>query len=348
VYVEAGFPYTDAGFTVSDDLDGDGATWKYEHWAQDKAGCMVDGNTVTDSCRHAQHRSCGQIKQACPSCTSGNYCIRGQSEELEVWCDMTKNAVKTILSTPKCESGCATVQPSVQSYLQPPAAKFDNNWCNTQAGFEMATLTNTVNYENAQIRFGKAVFFEKYGCAESAPVAEQEAECLTKNYLCTLKSETDASDAAVTETVLTHKGAEVGSFAIKYYCKDAAGNEDEDWANGTPVGRTVEVQDTLAPVITLHMQDQLIASSIPKAGEVRAKGLNGVDNPAELSHTEMASKAAPYSTIGAGNPNLSLMAESTTSVNGWIIGALASAVSGLALLGYSLRKTNSVVTSVPV
>jgi len=39
----------------------------------------------------------------------------------------------------------------------------------------MATLTNTVNYENAQIRFGKAVFFEKYGCAESAPVAEQEA-----------------------------------------------------------------------------------------------------------------------------------------------------------------------------
>merc|ERR1711924_437541 len=103
------------------------------------------------------------------------------------------------------------------------------------------------NYENAQIRFGKAVFFEKYGCAESAPVAEQEAECLTKNYLCTLKSETDASDAAVTETVLTHKGAEVGSFAIKYYCKDAAGNEDEDWANGTPWAALSRFRTPLPP-----------------------------------------------------------------------------------------------------
>ena len=39
----------------------------------------------------------------------------------------------------------------------------------------------------------------------------------------------------------------------------------------------------------------------------------------------------------------------TTAVNGWVIGAVASAVSGLALLGYSLRKSAApVATSVPV
>merc|ERR1711871_39587 len=43
-----------------------------------------------------------------------------------------------------------------------------------------------------------------------------------------------------------------------------------------------------------------------------------------------------------------LMAEeSTSSVNGWVMGAIASAVAGLALLGYSTRRT-AVATSVPV
>jgi len=42
------------------------------------------------------------------------------------------------------------------------------------------------------------------------------------------------------------------------------------------------------------------------------------------------------------------MAESNSSVNGWVIGAVASAVSGVAILGYaSTRKTN-IATSVPV
>merc|ERR1711881_561687 len=39
--------------------------------------------------------------------------------------------------------------------------------------------------------------------------------------------------------------------------------------------------------------------------------------------------------------------ESTSSVNGWVVGAIASAVAGLALLGYSTRRT-AVATSVPV
>jgi hypothetical protein len=41
------------------------------------------------------------------------------------------------------------------------------------------------------------------------------------------------------------------------------------------------------------------------------------------------------------------MAETQTSVNGWVIGAIASAVTGVALLGFSMKK-NTVATSVPV
>jgi len=44
-----------------------------------------------------------------------------------------------------------------------------------------------------------------------------------------------------------------------------------------------------------------------------------------------------------------LMAESTTTtVNGWVIGAVASAVSGVALLGYAATRKAAVATSVPV
>ena len=69
-------------------------------------------------------------------------------------------------------------------------------------------------------------------------------------------------------------------------------------------------------------------------GKGNQKGVNNQVNPAGTA---------------AGNPNIKYMAEETTSsVNGWIVGALASAVTGLALLGYSLRKSDNVVTSVPV
>merc|ERR1711912_128594 len=43
-----------------------------------------------------------------------------------------------------------------------------------------------------------------------------------------------------------------------------------------------------------------------------------------------------------------LMAESTSTVNGWVIGAVASAVSGVALLGYAATRKTAVATSVPV
>ena len=42
----------------------------------------------------------------------------------------------------------------------------------------------------------------------------------------------------------------------------------------------------------------------------------------------------------------SFMAEKTAGANAWVIGAAASAVAGLALLGFSLRKKQSTVVEV--
>merc|ERR1712167_156183 len=50
-----------------------------------------------------------------------------------------------------------------------------------------------------------------------------------------------------------------------------------------------------------------------------------------------------------GTDLVGMMAESsTTTVNGWVIGAIASAVSGVALLGYAATRKATVATSVPV
>merc|ERR1712127_1029426 len=91
------------------------------------------------------------------------------------------------------------------------------------------------------------------------------------------------------------------------------------------VAGTIKVQDTLKPVISLHFNKKMIHKS--GAGN---RGTNGQFNPAH------GAAANPY-----------FMAESATSVNGWVIGAIASAVTGVALLGFSARKS-TVATSVPV
>jgi hypothetical protein len=96
-------------------------------------------------------------------------------------------------------------------------------------------------------------------------------------------------------------------------------------------------------VITLHLKKQLIHVSAHDQ-----TGVNGEANPAGSA----AAGGNPFllnTYEGATAPGNSFMAEQaqTSSVNGWVIGAVASAVSGLALLANTLRKTDAAV-SVPV
>jgi hypothetical protein len=112
----------------------------------------------------------------------------------------------------------------------------------------------------------------------------------------------------------------VGTYKLTYSTRDESGNAQcKDYI------RTIVVQDTLKPVISLHFGGKKIHQSASAD-----KGTNGETNPAGLA---------------ASNPNF--MAETQTSVNGWVIGAIASAVTGVALLGFSMKK-NTVATSVPV
>jgi len=89
--------------------------------------------------------------------------------------------------------------------------------------------------------------------------------------------------------------------------------------------RTVIVKDTLKPVIKLTYENNKIAWGSAGNAKNDALYVDGV----HIGNNYMAEEA------------------STSSVNGWVLGAIASAVTGLALLGFSQRKT-PVATSVPV
>merc|ERR1712100_794941 len=137
-----------------------------------------------------------------------------------------------------------------------------------------------------------------------------------------------------------------GTYEIVYRAVNTVGlaNDDANCRGGpNQYKRTVEIVDTLKPVITLKYSNNIVA-----------QGTKGVSNEATKTTVDYPS---PQSGVLNGwtsqgnfdDPHtLSLMDEQTTSaVNGWVIGAFASAVAGLALLGYSTRRT-TVATSVPV
>jgi hypothetical protein len=137
----------------------------------------------------------------------------------------------------------------------------------------------------------------------------------SNNYLC---EETGSMFEVASKHRKHHRihHAEQGKYIINYHVKDASGNKE-----CATDKRTVVVRDSLPPVITLHMQSKRI---VPV-------GIRKTRNPA---------------TDPKVNPFLSakLMAESS-SVNGWMVAAVASAVAGVALLSFSTQKTT---TSVPV
>jgi len=104
------------------------------------------------------------------------------------------------------------------------------------------------------------------------------------------------------------------------------------------VVRTIIVEDTLKPVIVLTHND----GTIMHTSNSDDTGLQGVKNGAGIAANEVGG-SNPYLV----NTNNSLMAEQSTNVNGWIIGAVASAVTGLALMGFSSRQSR-VAVAVPV
>jgi len=123
--------------------------------------------------------------------------------------------------------------------------------------------------------------------------------------------------------------AEQGKYVIQFNVEDKAGNEAKR------LYRTVIVKDTLPPVITLHLKGKLVHTSDHSQKGVSHDRISGIyqkgSNP-------------QFNTKGIDLKGKEYMAESATT-NGWLIGAVASAVAGVALLGLSAKKT---ATTVPV
>merc|ERR1711968_192377 len=181
-----------------------------------------------------------------------------------------------------------------------------------------------------------------------------------------------------------------GTYTIQYKSTNTVGLwNDGSNCRGGPISyyRTVQVMDTLRPVISLKYFSTAGGSSTLVArgtagnndGATDGSGSGadtnlGLDNAAEGAFKgktndigDSSSQAYPAGNLASLYSNwhtnhgengqfvdpeahLSgvLMAEeSTSSVNGWVVGAIASAVAGLALLGYSTRRT-AIATSVPV
>merc|ERR1711871_989387 len=171
------------------------------------------------------------------------------------------------------------------------------------------------------------------------------------------------SNNLITDTAVagnTNSGAQIGTYYITYRAKNTVGlyNDGANCRGGAiEYRRKVTVKDTLRPVITLKY-DSGSGSATVAQGDLSSTNTETQD----LSLTDTATDKQYPSVTGAytsqgsfddtygGNHEAehTLMAEeSTSSVNGWVIGAIASAVAGLALLGYSTRRT-AVATSVPV
>jgi len=134
------------------------------------------------------------------------------------------------------------------------------------------------------------------------------------NFVCVFNTKTatdDAVDGKLTAAVdrVQHAFAHVGVWVIKYVGTDNAG------LTATDLLRTVMVKDTLPPIISLvHPNDS--TNTLYTGRDT----VNGV-------------------VIDSVSP--SLMAQA--SVNGYFVCAIASAVAGVALLGFSAKKTQTMV-----
>jgi len=371
-YIEAGFPYSDAGASATDDLDGDIS-----------ARIETDGDVVDTSAAFYERRSCNDIYEthqkhnglthASPTSgatattlTSGDYWITtvtsGVKERTQVWCDFTSAPTQHTYTylvknsgTPVQQLGAAT-QPNVAC----PDGMSLYNW--------------EVNPDNARYQAVKTHFNNQHGleCTSSS----QEVT----SYTCTMTAASDRNTVAKNERLSgtttrdlaynhletratnhelishTAAGAETGKYIVRFYVKDKANNDEI-----STKFRTVVVRDTLAPVITLHdtITGKLLdVSATAKSGqglgyEANPAGLprvNGEGNPFLVDQDNVNALTTTYTTEGNGpaaTGDFSYMAEeSQVTSNGWVIAAAASGITGIALLAAGQRK--AAITTVPV
>jgi hypothetical protein len=288
--IEAGFPYQDAGYTCNDDFS-------------DSCTLETVGNTVNYANVFDAAENCKDVKSRYADAASGYYTLKLGDTKTVAYCDM--------------------------KYLRTYFASEDlADTCAANGLVECSTVANCWSNKGAEDRaLNELTTYFLDGSAQT---------------LCSFQNEKDNAEYDSTESTseeMVNKAnvfpRNSGNYVITYYAKDAAGNTAacRDASGNAIAGdcncpptRTVVVEDTLPPVISLKLGDKLVAVS-------------GGTNAANPAYRETTTKSQD------SNPFLSLMAESTTSVNGWAVAAVASFVTGVALLSYTSKSSTA---SIPV
>merc|ERR1719399_1940935 len=319
-YVEAGFPYIDGGATATDSLDGDITQYIW-----------TDGNTVNFKNAWYSKRSCQEI--------------------LDGWKQENKHELRSGKKYPGNGEYYITVQVNNNFKRQAVHCIFNKQWKGTALTYKIhhegdrdnckkigMVKLRTINWKTKIEGTGYRVRQEikryinvvedhnlignldEYVCVPNvvaAPVAPRRWQ-----------SQTPAHQI---------QDAEQGKYVIQFHVEDKAGN------HAKIVKRTVIVKDTLPPVITLHLNKKLIHTSDHSQFGINHDKISGIHKAG--SNPQPNTKGwNPYKQNSDGTIGGEYMAESATT-NGWLIGAVASAVAGVALLGLSAKKT---ATSVPV
>jgi hypothetical protein len=312
-YVEAGFPYVDAGATATDDLDGPITEAVCDKMTADgKPACTpiwTDGDTVDVG--FYQMRSCREIKEEYKvsggSPSTGWYTITTHASAAfthqRVWCDFHSDEDKAYTYYMCTECAQAMRDGSTQGDC-------------AKVGLEMAAFHSA----GAKLKFA-AKFWEH---------SNQSSE-----YLCSTNDESNTMSAVRKNAIVktdTHS-AEAGTYVISYHVADSSKNRE----CASPK-RTVIVRDTLPPVISLHLDKKLIHVS-----DSTQTGLGDGTNHDAAPVNPAGGLAQKYHDTHVKD---SLMAEqSSASSNAWLVAAAASAVTGLALLSASSKRAP---VSVPV
>jgi hypothetical protein len=377
-YIEAGFPYHDAGCTATDTLDGDLTRYVY-----------TDGDTVDVSQTFDNDVSCQAIY---------DHSIEG-------------NASQSQIDNGKYFLNPATANEPVYCYFHQEKSTEGKHHVTGYTYFHHKVADS--HRDCSQVMKGmkkwSAVSSEIQNILQTyLDDTRQTAIGNLDDYICVYDN-SDNEEAGIPkqenlfhDTDQTPSTSRTGIYQIGYFVKDKAGLAQQE-----VVYRTVIVKDTLPPVITLKLNNKLVhnggvnhahrhGDTVHK-GDIKDVGINhyrvGGLSEEEYPHTRDSwGQDEQYNTPGGnyengdattannaahnfmnqkkynqynpaaykntstyaitegsersfGNPNLSLMAESVSS-HGWLVAAVASAVAGVALVGYSSRKSASI--SVPV
>jgi hypothetical protein len=369
VYVEAGFPYHDKGATATDTLDGDIT-----------ARIRSVGNTVNTAEAFYYAGSCEQIQKIAESAAGDARGVQeknGGHQEVTIASGEYYITVTTTFPTQKQEAVvvmCDFDASPATTYFKLDAQRYAQDMkeykiVDADAGNSAETHAHhvgTVAEQKYEFRYPTC---QEFGFINFvAPSAEVQSfaqanfgsayalttapKVHTDRRLCTLASgagyQTD-----ITKKTLPAQRAEVGTYVITYYVSDLANNGkfDGSTCQQGSVKRTVTVEDTLPPVLTLKYRGTTLTQGTDgnhvraSSADLSSSRTGSQHNPAyyKISQLPTSSNDGEHQTK-FGNPAFSLMAQAA-STNGWLIAAVASGIAGVALFGVSLKKSNS---NVPV